>query len=120
MYERKELGAIGEKKVVDYLRKKGYIITKRNWRDSRYGEIDIIAENETEILFVEVRTRTAGALVSGAESVDSAKLNRVKSAANVFMQRFHSDLPYRVDVAEVTFDDFSGKETWSLRYIKNV
>ena len=37
------LGKIGEDAVASYLKSKGYIIIKRNWRDSRYGEIDIVA-----------------------------------------------------------------------------
>lgn len=51
------LGKAGEDYVAKYLKSKGFIILKRNWRDSRYGEIDIIAENRDYIVFVEVKTR---------------------------------------------------------------
>lgn len=117
---RAEIGAEGESRVTEYLKGKGYIIIKRNWRDSRYGEIDIVAESKDEILFVEVRTRGIDALVSGAQSVDMNKLKRVKTAAQMFMSRFNSDLPYRIDVAEVSYGEKDGREIWKLNYIKNV
>lgn len=42
-------GRLGEEAVVKYLREKGYIIVKRNY-STRFGEIDVIAENETHII----------------------------------------------------------------------
>ena len=66
----KELGRLGEEYVAQYLRKNGCIVIKMNWRD-RYGEVDIIAEDKENIIFVEVKTRTQGAMVSGIEAVDS-------------------------------------------------
>lgn len=118
------LGKQGEEIAAQHLRAKGYIIIKRNWRDSRYGEIDIVAESKEEILFVEVRTRRHGALASGAETVDSHKLLRVKNAAQMFMNRFNSDLPFRVDLIEITYynkpsENPTGKR-WVLRHIKNI
>ncbi len=115
-----QIGRLGEEKTAQYLKSRGYIIIKRNWRDSRYGEIDIIAEGRENILFVEVRTRKAGAIVTGAESVDAGKLVRVKNAAMQFMSRFNSDLPFRVDVADMAYQKSGDKITWQLRYIENV
>ena len=118
-----DIGRFGEEKVASYLKSLGYVIIKRNWRDSKYGEIDIIAESLTEVVFVEVRTRTVGGLLKGAETVDGHKLYRVKNAATMFMNKFNSDLPYRVDVVEMTYyppgTHKSGKR-WVLKHIKNV
>ena len=66
------VGKAGEDFVAQYLKSKGYIIIKRNWRDSRFGELDIVAENRECIAFVEVKTRQKNSLVSGAEAVDNA------------------------------------------------
>lgn len=124
MYSEREeaarLGRQGENIAAEYFRKNGYIIVKRNWRDSRYGEIDIVAENNENIVFVEVRTRRLGAMVSGAESISDAKLGRVKIAAQMFMARFNTDLPYRVDVIELTAQKTEDKYKWKLKHIKNV
>ncbi len=115
-----ELGKEGERLVAEYLRSKGNIIIKRNWRSGRYGEIDIIAESKTEIIFVEVKTRTQGAIVSGIEAVDIVKRERLRCAAEMFMKRLGSDLVPRIDVAQVVFyTDINGKKQWKIKYIKN-
>ena len=119
--EAARIGREGEEKVAEYLRRHGYIILRRNWRNSRYGEIDIIAENRENIVFVEVKTRTNNSVVSGLEAVDAKKMHRIKSAAEVFMRKLNTDLPPRIDVAEVlVLTDKSGKKIWKLKYIKSV
>lgn len=118
--EAAELGKQGEARVANYLKSKGCIIVKRNWRDSRFGEIDIIAEDDKNIIFVEVKTRTSGAKVSGVEAVDAFKMRRVRNAAEIFMQRLNTQLEPRIDVAEVTVSkNTDGREIWKLNYIKS-
>ena len=117
--QAKELGRLGEEYVARYLRDNGCIVIKQNWRD-RYGEVDIIAEDSENIIFVEVKTRTQGAIVSGLEAVDEGKMRRTKNAALMFVKRLNTELPPRVDVAEVTVKrDEDGKYRWKLNYIKN-
>ena len=115
------LGREGENRVAEYLRRKGYIIVKRNWRCGRYGEIDIIAEKGNIMTFVEVKTRTEGSIVSGIEAVDKGKLARTVNAAQIFMKRLESPLEPRIDVAEVTvLKNADGTDAFRLKYIKNV
>ena len=114
------VGKAGEDFVVQYLKSNGYIILKRNWRDSRYGEIDIVAENSDNIVFVEVKTRQKNSIVSGTEAVDLAKQNRTKNASNSFMRRLRTKLPPRIDVAEVVIvNEKDGKFQFELNYIEN-
>lgn len=114
-----EIGRIGEEKVADYLKAKGYIILKRNYKD-RYGEVDIIAQNEENIVFVEVKTRNKNALVSGFEAVDLKKQRLIKNEAIMFTKRYKTELQPRIDVAVVTYStDKYGKEIWKLNYLKN-
>ena len=124
MYSGNERSAIvgkaGEDFVANYLRSQGYIIIKRNWRDSRYGELDIVAENRECIAFVEVKTRQKNSLVSGIEAVDVYKQQRTKNAANTFMRRLRTNLPPRIDVAEVTvMGEKDGEFQFEINYIKN-
>ncbi len=115
-----KIGQAGEEFVAEYLRKNGYIIIKRNWRDSRFGELDIVAENNECIAFVEVKTRSKNAMVSGAYAVDSNKQNRIRNASHTFMRRLRTKLPPRLDVAEVTLlNENNGKFQFEINYIKN-
>lgn len=118
-YEKKiSLGREGEERVARYLKQNGYIIVKRNYRE-RFGEIDIIAENNTYLVFVEVKTRSEGAIVSGVEAVDRNKQFRVYKTGMSFLKRLHIDLIPRFDVAEVTVTKSEDGEKWSLNYIEN-
>lgn len=115
----KETGAAGEELVARYLKKCGYIIVKRNWRD-RYGEVDIIAEDSRNIVFVEVKTRHKDALVSGLEAIDDGKKRRIRNAAVMFVRRMNTNLKPRIDVAEVTVCEApDGEKKWKLKYIKS-
>ena len=114
------VGKAGEDFVAQYLKSNGYIIIKRNWRDSRYGELDIVAENNDCIAFVEVKTRQKNSLVTGVEAVDIAKQQRTKNAANSFMRKLRTKLPPRIDVAEVTIiDETDGVFQFEINYIEN-
>ena len=114
------VGKAGEDFVAQYLKSKGYIIIKRNWRDSRYGEIDIVAENRECIAFVEVKTRKKDALVSGLDAVDFHKQQRIKNASQTFMRRLRTNLPPRLDVAEITvLSEKDGKFQFEINYIEN-
>lgn len=117
--EAAELGRKGEDLVAEYLRQKGYIVVKRNYKD-RFGEIDIIAENKEEIVFVEVKTRRDGALVSGLQAVDIKKAERIRKTALLFLNRLKISLKPRFDVAEVTaFIRDDGSVGYKLNYIKS-
>lgn len=110
-----DIGNAGEKYVAEYLKTKGYIISARNFR-TRYGEIDIIAENNEEILFVEVKTRSVRAEVRPYEYVDSRKRRKILITASIYMQRNGYGLQPRFDVAEV-FVDADGR--MQLNYFEN-
>lgn len=114
------VGKAGEDFVARFLKSKGYIIIKRNWRDSRYGEIDIVAENHECIAFVEVKTRSMDAIVSGLEAVDYGKQQRIRNASQTFMRRLRTKLPPRLDVAEVTvISENDGIFQFKINYIEN-
>lgn len=113
-----EIGRKGEKMVAEYLKSQGYTVIKRNYKD-RYGEVDIIAEDCENLVFVEVKTRSENAIVSGLDAVDEKKKRLIKNEAVMFTKRLKTDLEPRVDVAEVIVSVVDGKEVWKLNYIKN-
>lgn len=119
MSYNKEIGRIGEQLVSNYLRHKGYIIVKQNYY-CKFGEIDIVAENKNELLFVEVKTRKEGSLMAPVDVVDKNKQIKIIKTATTLLRKLHYKGKYRFDVAEVSYKtDNNGEYVFSLNYIKN-
>ena len=70
------LGSWGESLAAAYLRRKRYEIVACNYK-TRFGEIDLIAETKDNICFIEVKTRTEGALLPPSSAVDFHKEKNV-------------------------------------------
>ncbi len=114
-----KVGETGENKVASFLRKRGFSILKRNFQ-CRYGQIDIIAENDEFIIFVEVKTRKKGSFISGTEAVDAFKQRRITLTANDYIVRTECQKQPRFDVAEVTVFEKEDKGLgYNLKYIEN-
>ena len=94
---KRAVGADGETTACELLGKKGYEITARNYRAGR-GEIDIIARSSRHIVFVEVKTRTAGTLIQGAAAVDRGKRRSIIACARQYLDTHQLDLYPRFDV----------------------
>ena len=81
MYLKHEIGKIGEDLASKYLEAAGYIIIERNFL-ARQGEIDIIAKDKKELVFIEVKTRTSDIYGKPVEAVNTQKekdrLNTIK------------------------------------------
>ena len=97
----RDIGALGEKIAADYLTGLGYMIRERNFR-SREGEIDIIAEKDDFLVFIEVRTRTSNSYGTPEESVTAQKKERLIALAEVYIED-RDDLPssWRIDVVAI-------------------
>lgn len=99
-----EIGAIGEDLAAEYLKNKGFSIVERNFR-TRHLEIDLICENETHLLFVEVKTRTDTGAVSRygrpGTAVDTKKRMHLTDAALDYLRAHPSEKQPRIDVIEV-------------------
>jgi putative endonuclease len=80
MAAKDELGRRGENLAADHLLASGFEIIERNWRCSQ-GEIDIVATNDSEIVFVEVKTRSSLAFGHPLEAITVAKLARMRRVA---------------------------------------
>jgi putative endonuclease len=96
----RSLGQKGEDKAVEFLEKKGYKILHRNWK-SPGNEIDIIAENEEYIVFVEVKTRTSGYLMEPQSAVNREKRRSIQNAADTYIKRYEIDKQGRFDIIKV-------------------
>jgi len=98
---RQKLGALGEEAAADLLRKQGFRIVAKNHR-CRLGEVDLIAENDHLLVFVEVRTRATSAFGGPEETVGFRKQRRVIAAARDWLaQRRGEAKALRFDVVAV-------------------
>ena len=89
-------GARAEDLCAELLRASGMRLLERNWR-CRHGEIDLIAEEDGTVVFAEVRQRTSSAFGGAAESITSAKRDRLLAAARLYLSS-RPDAHCRFDV----------------------
>ena len=94
-------GRYGEQLAVDHLQAAGYTIITTNWRCS-VGEIDIIAQKDNILVFVEVRSRHAENTEASFESINSRKQTKLAALANEYIDAHKlDDMVWRIDVIGV-------------------
>ena len=106
---RHHLGRAGERIAREHLERLGYRLLASNYR-TRFGEIDLIVCDDTTIVFVEVKTRRAGAAVGSLESVPPRKQRQVRSMAAAWLVEATArprSRELRFDVVAVTVDGHS-------------
>lgn len=103
--DNKIIGDSGEKLAQAYLISKGYRILNTNYKTD-LGEIDLVVTNETDLIFVEVKTRSGLDYGYPAEAVTFAKQKKISQVAAQYIKRFRLyDVPVRFDVIEVFIRD---------------
>ena len=116
MYYKTELGKIGEDIAVQYLLGKSYKIVQKNFR-CRQGEIDIVAKDGQELVFVEVKTRTSNKYGEPCEAVHDIKIKHIFRVAEYYIYVNKIKNTYiRIDVIEIIID----RELSEIRHIKQV
>ena len=100
------LGRYGERVAAAWLRAHQCTILARNYRNKRRGrhtgEVDIIAREQRQLLFVEVKTRHEDGKVRPLAAVDKAKQRLIERGANDWLRRLGTrQLAWRFDVIEV-------------------
>ena len=101
MYINQEIGKLGEDIAVNYLKQQGYKVLDRNF-ECRQGELDIIALDKNEIVFIEVKTRTSNRYGTPSEAVNKIKQKHMLKTIKYYLHiRNLSDEFVRIDVIEV-------------------
>lgn len=99
-------GARGEKLAADWLRReRAFSIVVRNWRSphDRRDEIDLVCRDGDALVFVEVKTRGADALVPGVHAVNERKKRVLRRAAEAYLRGLpQKPRTFRLDVVEVS------------------
>jgi putative endonuclease len=114
MAESHSLGQLGENLAVQHLLDSGYKIRQRNWKSGRY-EIDIIAENNDFIVFVEVKTRSENYQMHPVNAVTTGKQRLIILAAESYIERNHIIKDTRFDIISV----ITGVKSNSVEHIED-
>ena len=108
------LGNKGEKIAVDYLVGLGYEIIEVNWQKHKY-EIDVIAKDEAEMVFVEVKTRATSFYGKPEEAITTFKQTHLINGAEFYLEENEIDLDSRFDVISIILND----KVEEIRHIKS-
>src|SRR6187431_3160468 len=101
--DRAALGLLGEDVAARHLAAAGCRILDRRWR-SAHGEIDLVAEDRGEVVFVEVKARRGAAYGLPEEAVTARKRAHLRAAAMSYLRaKGLSARPFRIDIIAVTF-----------------
>jgi len=106
-------GAQAEQLAVQYLQQQGLRLIEQNYR-GRFGEIDLIMQDETTLVFIEVRLRRNGGFGGAAASIDVHKQQRIVSTAQQYLANLAHIPACRFDV--VLLD---GMEKRNMQWLKN-
>jgi len=93
-------GHYGEQLAENFLKQRDYKILERNFW-CRYGEIDLIAQEEDYLSFIEVKSASTENFIPPQEKVDSQKQNKIKRVAQYYLQFREFRLDLRFDVVVV-------------------
>ena len=101
--DRRTTGNAGEALAVRHLRAAGYTIIATGWRCG-LGEIDIIARENTDWVFVEVRSRFDSEPGAALESIGKRKQTKLVRLAEAYLNDHRlNNVAWRIDVVGVTF-----------------
>ena len=104
MVKNEGLGPMGEAIAAEVFRRKGYAVVARNYR-SRFGEIDVIAEDRKFLIFAEVKLRKSAEHGTAREFVDARKQERLRQTALLWLEGHETRLQPRFDVIEIYAPD---------------
>jgi len=104
MAEHNETGKTGEALACIFLEKKGYALLHTNWKDGR-NEVDIIASTDSTIHFIEVKTKAGKGFALPEQRVNTAKLGRMKRAAEQYLYANPGWKFVQFDIVAITMQD---------------
>ena len=98
--KNKRLGKRGENKAVRYLKRKGYKILERGYKNP-FGEVDIIAGKDGTVAFIEVNTRLSENYGAPSEAVDRKRKEKYIKGAEYYFSGRQIEVTVRFDIIEI-------------------
>ncbi len=116
---RARLGSWGEQLAGRFLQEQGYRILATNYRCA-HGEVDIVAQEGEELVFVEVRTRRAGMFGGPEESLTQRKLQRLLATCQHYVQQHgQEETAWRVDLISVYLEQGRDRRLKRIRHLRH-
>lgn len=117
--EKQNIGKLGEDIAIKYLEKHGYHILERNYRKP-WGEIDIIAQQKDELVFVEVKAQNQEFEWRPEENITQHKKRQLSRIVATYLKanKIPEDQNWRVDVLAITLD-FKTQNA-SVEHVQNI
>ena len=122
--KKRHFGNAGEKAAADYLKNKGYKIIEANFENKlgrKIGEIDIIAQEKDEMVFVEVKTRNIEhySETLPEENITYSKLKKMARTGEFYLRKNHlENSPYRFDAVSVWLNE--SQKTAKIKHISHL
>ena len=115
-----QTGKTGEELAQKYLRSRGCQIVETNFR-IQGGEIDIIAEHSSRLIFVEVKTRTSEDFGSGEESIGTRKRDSIRRAMGRYLTKngLGEDADVQFDTIDLVLDPTTG-ELKTIHHLEDI
>ncbi len=109
-------GANGEDAAIEYLRRNGFLICDRNWRNGQY-EIDIIAQRHYVTHIIEVKTRSVSSYQTPEKSITPTKIKSMRRAAALYLAQHRIRTEVMFDLVAI---DLFPDGTYDIRLIENI
>lgn len=114
---RQILGAWGESRAADFLQQQGLTLLGKNFRTAA-GEIDLIAQDGDELVFVEVKTRSSADFGYPEEAVTETKIEHLLEASESYLLEHLEVQSWRLDV--IAIQGKPGEDTPEIEWFKDV
>ena len=114
MTDHNKLGGDGELIALMFLQKEGFSILKTNWRFQK-AEVDIIAQDNSFLVFVEVKTRGSSKFGKPEDAIDKKKIALYRDAAEGYLVQYPTEAEIRFDVVSIIIE----KDETKIKYIAN-
>ena len=114
MAEHNELGKKGEQLAIDFLIEKEYKILEKNYRFQK-AEVDIIAQKDTVLAVVEVKTRSSNYFGNPQDFVNPKKIKLLISAIDNYITERNLDVEVRFDIIAI----IKQQNTFEIEHLKD-
>lgn len=116
--QRKSLGSLGESLALNHLKNNGYKILERNFC-SKFGEVDIIAQEGDILVFIEVKTRWSTKFGPPEEAITPWKIDRIIKVGQYY-KILHPELPEAIRIDAVAVNLSPRGKVGEIKIIKNI